>query len=471
MKRVLTLLVIVAMVLGVVTTGAARINVTVDGQQQSFDPAPVNISGRVLVPMRALFETLGADVDWDNNTRTAIGVRDGVTVRIPIGSTRPTVDGKIITIDVPAEIVEGRTFIPLRFVGEALGDGVDWDGATRTVIVTRKGSPKDPKPAGGDLVVHFLDVGQGDSILLQSPAGKVILVDAGPRSAGEKIVSYLKQAGITSIDIFVATHAHEDHIGGFQAVADAFAIKKVYDAGYPHTTKTYEDMLTTIDQKDIGFEIARAGGEISIDPALDITILHPGELVDDVNNNSIVLKLTYNDISFMLTGDAEDKAEFQMLLQSSTKLDSDILKIGHHGSRTSTSDGFLTAVSPGVAVIQLGVGNSYGHPHPETLDKLTRAGVKIYRTDIAGDIVVTSDGTAYQISGIPYTHLVAPEPVFPPLEGEIIVSKYVGSLKSDKYHYRGCRYAESILPANLVGFADQAEANAAGYLPCGVCKP
>ena len=467
MRRFVPVLLVLALVVSMAMPVAAQddISVIIDGQQQSFDPAPTIVNGRTLVPMRAFFEALGADVDWEDETRTAIGKRGDVEVRIPIGSTNPTINGVVHPIDVAAAIFDGRTFIPARFVSEALGDDVGWDGETRTVIVTSKGGTvptPEPEPEKEDLVVHFIDVGQGDSILIQSPAGKVILVDAGTRSAGEKVVSYLKKAGISSIDIFVATHAHEDHIGGFQAVAEAFEIGEVFDVGYPHTTKTYERMLNTIDQKDIGYNIARAGDRINVDPALDIAILHPAQLIDDVNNNSIVLKVSYGDIDIMLTGDAEAQAEAEMIARSKGELDAEVLKVGHHGSRTSTTDTFLAAVSPEVAVIMCGIGNTYGHPHQEALASLSSAGVKIYRTDLAGDIIIKSDGRSYQVSGSPYIH--TPEP-------GATAGKYVGSTLSDKYHILTCRYAGEILPENRIWFADKTEAQAAGYVPCGVCRP
>jgi beta-lactamase superfamily II metal-dependent hydrolase len=478
-RRFVPVLLVVALVVSMAMPVAAQddISVIIDGQQQSFDPAPTIVNGRTLVPMRAFFEALGADVEWEDETRTAIGKRGDIEVRIPIDSMNPTVNGVTNPIDVAARIIESRTFIPARFVSEALGDDVGWDPETRTVIVTSKGETV-PTPGSDpereDLVVHFIDVGQGDSILVEGPTGKVMLVDAGTRSAGEKVVSYLKQAGISSIDIFVATHAHEDHIGGFAAVADAFSIGEVYDTGYSHTTQTYERMLTIIDEKDIGFNLAHVGNRINLDSNLDIPILHPGELLDDVNNNSIVLKLTHGQVSFILTGDAEAEAEQLILNRGKSTLNSDILKVGHHGSRTSTSDAFLTAVSPEIAVIMCGEGNSYGHPHRETLDKLTRTGVEIYRTDIAGDIVVTSDGVSYEVTGSPYDHTTAPAPEpdpEPQPEPGATTGAYVGSTQSDKYHNPNCRYAESIAPENEIWFADKAEAEAAGYIPCGVCNP
>lgn len=247
-----------------------------------------------------------------------------------------------------------------------------------------------------DLEVHFIDVGQGDSILVITPNDKVMLIDTGEKSAEEKIINYLKSLGINSIDKFVVTHPHSDHMGGAQAIFNNFEVKKVYDSGFPHTTKTYEEFLKTIDRKNIDFEIAQRGNKINLDNDLVIDILHPESIMGDPNNNSIVLKMTYDSVSFIFTGDAEHEAE-EMILDYSRDLKSQILKLGHHGSDTSTSQEFLNAINPDVAVIQVGEGNKYGHPIDEVLERLANKGVEIYRNDLQGDIIVSSDGKSYSI--------------------------------------------------------------------------
>lgn len=427
---------------------------------------PIIQEGRTLVPMRAFFEALGASVTWESETQTAVGSRDETTVRIPINSTRPTVNGRTVAIDVPAQIIQSRTYIPLRFVGEALGDNVVWDGATKTISITKKDGVPKPAPSLNDLVVHFIDVGQGDAILVQAPSGATMLVDGGPRTAGQKIVSYLKQAGVSSIDIVVATHPHEDHLGGLLDVLNNFTVKRVFDPGYPHTTLTYQKFLEAIDTKNIGFTIAQRGNKINLSPELDITILHPGSTMASINNNSIVLKIKYGKVDYLLTGDAETEAENVMLENSRQLLPSQILKVGHHGSRTSTDIAFLRAVNPEVAVIMVGAGNSYGHPYSETLQKISNAGVDIYRTDIHGDIVITSNGQSYSINNSPYPYKPTPSAPSEPITGA-----FVGSIKSDKYHYASCRYAKSINTENKIWFKAVQDAKSKGYVPCGVCNP
>ena len=243
----------------------------------------------------------------------------------------------------------------------------------------------------------------------------------------------------------------------------------VQTCALPISTKTYEDFLRLIDEINIGFEIAHAFNSINIDPSVKITILHPGTTMADINNNSVVFKLQHTHVGFMLTGDAEAEAEkYLMERTDSATLQSTVLKVGHHGSRTSTTDTFLSRVSPSKAVIMAGQGNTYGHPHPETITKLTRAGIEIYRTDLQGNIIVTSDGSGVKVTTSKGS--VIQEPV-PTPEPSATLGTYVGSIKSDKYHYPTCRHATTINQENEIWFDSKSEAQAAGYVPCGACKP
>lgn len=253
-----------------------------------------------------------------------------------------------------------------------------------------------------ELEVHFIDVGQGDSILIRTPEEKVILIDAGVRSAGQVVVDYLAAAGITSIDIIVGTHPHADHIGGLIQVMEELPVGKVIDSGKVHNTLTYQDYLAVIEEKKIPFFEGRAGQEIELDSHVNIKILHPGSDLDSycLNNASIVIKLLYGTVGFLFTGDAEKEAEKEILERDYDLSLVNILKVGHHGSRTSTSPSFLDALSPEAAVIFAGQDNPYGHPHSEVIDRLTDAAADVYRTDIHGTIVVTTCGYLYRIETI-----------------------------------------------------------------------
>ncbi|WP_292462354.1 MBL fold metallo-hydrolase [Methanolobus sp.] len=245
------------------------------------------------------------------------------------------------------------------------------------------------------LTVHFIDVGQGDSILIQIK-DKNMLIDAGEQKAGNTVVNYLKDNGVTELDVIVATHAHADHIGGMVTVLNNFKVKKFVDSGNPHTTKTYENMLIAIDEKDIPFSLAEAGQTIELDPSLAIEILNPEKPTGKLNDDSVVLKLTYGDLSFLFTGDTEIDAE-KRILASGIDIESQILKVAHHGSKSSTSIEFLEKVNPAASIIMVGTDNRYGHPTEEVIARLRGLGSDIYRTDIEGHIVVKTDGKEYTV--------------------------------------------------------------------------
>lgn len=318
----------------------------------------------------------------------------------------------------------------------------------------------------GEVLVHFIDVGQGDSILIQTPEQN-ILIDAGERTAGESVVEYLRNLNVTYLNIVISTHPHSDHIGGLINVINNITTGEVIDPAVPHTTQTYEDYLVLIDQKNIKFTEGKAGMSRDLGGGALMQIIHPSSpSVSDLNNASIVVRLTFGDISFVFSGDAENEAENEILLRD-YDLSATVLKVGHHGSRTSTSDSYLSAVSPKVAVISCGKDNTYGHPHEETLKLLKDSGIDVYRTDTNGTIVIKTDGQSLDID----TQYVPVDNETDDQEEIVPDVKYVGSIKSDKYHYPTCTYAKRILEENQIWFESIEETEAAGYKPCGVCKP
>ena len=338
--------------------------------------------------------------------------------------------------------------------------------------------------ASENLTVHFIDVGQGDSELLQF-AGKNVLIDAGDQDSGPRVTSYLRSHGVTSLDLVVATHPHSDHIGGLLTVLNDFTVGQVLDSGQTHTTQTFENYLNLIDQKNIPFSTAERGQTIDLDPSLRIEVLSPPAtlFVGDLNQNSVVLRVTYNKVSFLLAGDAGFQAEDSMA--AGYDLKSTVLKVGHHGSSSSTGTSFLSKVRPEVAVIEVGAGNAYGHPTSKTLSALQNTGTKVYRTDLDGNIVVTTDGQSYSVStgkqswtttgtapkstasAVAWTDTAAASTT----AASSSQGPFVGSSKSDKYHYTSCSSAKNIKPANLVTFSSSADARAQGYVPCGRCHP
>ena len=255
-----------------------------------------------------------------------------------------------------------------------------------------------PSEKSAYLKVHFIDVGQGDSILIRSPHNKYMLIDAGENSSGDTVVSYLKKEGVEKIDVLVGTHPDGDHIGGMDKVIDSFEISTVYMPRVSKNTKTFGDVLKGLKKKKLKIDKPVAGEYIDFDNAIKVQILAPNsDKYDDTNNYSIVLKVSYGKTSFLLTGDAENVSEEEML-EKGYNLKADVLKVGHHGSRSSTTPKFLSAVSPGYAVISAGKGNKYGHPHKKTLKKLKDGNIELYRTDKDGTVVFNSDGKTLQVS-------------------------------------------------------------------------
>jgi competence protein ComEC len=250
----------------------------------------------------------------------------------------------------------------------------------------------------GDLRAYFLDVGQGDSSLILF-RDKVILIDAGEIDQGDRVVGDLKKLGVTRIDLLVATHPHSDHIGGMQKVLAAFPVGKALDSGMPSSSVLYEHFLETLDKKNIPYVVAEQGQTIDIDPALRILVLSPPKdrIGDDLNTNSIVLRISYGTTSFLYAGDATTAAE-EVMLKNGYPMDAQVLKVGHHGSSSSSSKAFLSRVGPEVAVISLGKDNPYGHPHKETLTLLQAKVPDVYRTDVDGTVLVRSDGASYSVS-------------------------------------------------------------------------
>lgn len=253
------------------------------------------------------------------------------------------------------------------------------------------GSNKTEKTAN-KLLVHFIDVGQGDSILIQVN-DKNLLIDAGPESNKDSLLQYLKSKNIKKLNYVVATHPHEDHIGGMDDIIKSFDIDKFYSPKIQNTTKTYSNMIKALNDKNLKLTVVRP--ELTIDLGKDVTaeFLAPNkDEYKDLNDYSAVLKITYKSNSFLFTGDAETLSEKE-ILSKGYNVKANVLKLGHHGSSSSTSNDFLDKVSPSIVVASLAKGNDYGHPHKETLKKIKDRNLKFYRTDEFGTIVLESDGT------------------------------------------------------------------------------
>ena len=320
---------------------------------------------------------------------------------------------------------------------------------------------KDVSNDTGELKVHFIDVGQGDSILIETPGGQNMLIDAGERDQGEKVVNYIKSQGVDKLHFVVGTHPHSDHIGGLVKVIESIPVEKIYLPRVTHTSRSFENLLEAISNKGLKISTAAAGVKISLADGEASFIAPVGEDYEGLNNYSAVIKLTYGSASFLFTGDAEKLSEKEMLANG-TDLKADVLKVGHHGSVSSTSSNFLQAVSPEYAVIMCGSGNDYGHPHKETLAALS--GLEVYRTDSDGTIIISTDGNNYNITT--GNKIAAQDKVVSNKDNSVY---YIGNKNSKKFHRTDC----ANLPAenNRVYFATCEEAVNQGYTPCGSCNP
>lgn len=261
---------------------------------------------------------------------------------------------------------------------------VSAEAAARTVENAVSGS--------GEMKVHFLDVGQGLAILVQSD-GQNLMYDGGDRETSSFVVSYLKGHGVSTIDYLISSHYDSDHVAGLIGCLNAFDVRNVISSDYVHDSKTYESFVGTVSQKGLTMQHPSVGTEFSFGTG-SFTILAPESISqEDSNNNSVAIKLTNGKNSFIFTGDAESRSEEEMC-RSGIELSCDVLVPGHHGSATATSWDFLQAAVPEYAVISCGSGNSYGHPDKDTMDKLQAMEIQVYRTDLQGTIVAVSDGTA-----------------------------------------------------------------------------
>ena len=315
------------------------------------------------------------------------------------------------------------------------------------------------------LRVDFLNVGQADCALL-STNGHYMVIDGGNNGDADTILSYLEGQGVEKLDAVVGTHPHEDHIGSLDAIINHFDVDAVYMPKIMHTSKTFEDVLDAVANKGLKIKSPSPGDTIDFN-GLEIEVLGPQREYKDFNNNSIVLKVNAGETAFLFTGDAEETAE-KDILQADYDLQADVLKVGHHGSSTSSSQAFLQAVKPKYAIISVGVGNSYHHPEEEALQRLQSIGAEIYRTDLQGNIVCTTDGKniAFNCNSVSGAEVYADAAKNNTPAEEVV---YIANKKSKKFHLESC----ASLPdeENRIYLEDREEAISLGYTPCGTCKP
>lgn len=247
-------------------------------------------------------------------------------------------------------------------------------------------APKD------EMLVHYIDVGQGDSILVQVN-NKNLLIDSGPVANKDDVLSYLDSLGLLSLDYIIATHPHEDHIGNMSSIINKYNIGKFYAPKVEHTTSSFEKMVESLVLKNLKINVIKAGiDSIDLGDGTNVTVFAPiKEEYSNLNNYSPIIKIEYGNNSFLFTGDAEKEVESEVISKN-LNLKSDVLKLGHHGSSTSSCSSFFNKVNPSIAIISLGSNNKYGHPSKETTDLLKNNNTTVYRTDFNKTIVLSSNG-------------------------------------------------------------------------------
>ena len=340
-----------------------------------------------------------------------------------------------------------------------------------SLLLTLTGCPpmdKDAPSVTGNLNVHFIDVGQADCALIECN-GEYILIDGGNVEDSQLVVSYLQRQGVEKLLAVVCSHAHEDHVGGLPGVLAVYPTHHVYAPTKTYSSKCFDDFVYYTDQQGLEITIPEPGDYLSFGGAT-MTILGPTESYADPNNTSIVVRIDYGTTSFLFTGDMETQAENDMIEYWGASYDwnADVLKVGHHGSETSTGYRFLREVMPTYGVISVGKDNSYDHPHEAPLSRLEQAGVTLYRTDELGTVIAASDGSTITFSW----EKGGSGPIVPPgntpsVPGSSNATTYIGNKNSKKLHLPGC----SSLPSesNQVIFDNCDDAIAEGYTPCSKC--
>lgn len=318
-----------------------------------------------------------------------------------------------------------------------------------------------PAPVSGNgLTVHFIDVGQADCILLECD-GEFFIIDGGNVDDGQMVVSYLKQMGVEILSGVVCTHAHEDHVGGLPAVLSVFQADAVYSPVTEYSSKVFRNFVSKTEDQGLSLTVPKPGDTMDLG-STRITVLGPVQDYEDPNDTSIVLKVSYGESDFLFTGDMEITAENDMLDYWEKRVDwnVELLKVGHHGSETSSGYRLLYETMPTYGVISVGTGNSYGHPHEAPMSRLRDAGLLVLRTDELGHVIARTDGS--EITFTWENQSAAPKDAQPaqPI-------RFYGNKKSGTLHAADCKNLPSA--SNRVEFSDYYDALREGYKPCGSC--
>lgn len=439
------------------STEKSAITVSIDDQDIQYTEETgypfIDENCGLLMPFRSTMEAFGCKVSWDAVSNTAVAEKGDITVRIPIGQSFIYKNGEKIINEGMAILKEYRTYLPMKVVLEAFGTMVNWNEAAQTVDVADQKS---------DLIkIHFIDVGQGDSIFIDAGTYE-ILIDGGRNEEGSRVVDYIKPYVDGNLELIVATHGHIDHIGGLDRVIEAFQVNSIIYSDEDIPTASFRDFYNAAKNEPSCNFTGDNDMSLTIGNGATFNILEMGDGYPYPNENSVVSMLTYKDIDVLFMGDLETTVEIEHLDKFK---DVDVLKVGHHGSRTASSQEFLEVVRPEVSIISAGRNNEFLQPNADVLSRLTDLESIIYGTFRSGDIIMTTDGSTYNFNtDIRLTLKDAGA-------GTVIDKEtaYIGNIRTKKFHTLTCVAGSKISDRNVTYFKTKEEAMTQGYEPCKLC--
>lgn len=351
------------------------------------------------------------------------------------------------------------------------GEGCSGSGLFVDTSVTGRNNRGDGEITGtdGELEVHFIDVGQGDAILIRE-GSHAMLIDAGENNQGSAVAEYLESRKVAKLDYVIGTHPDSDHIGGLDVVLEAYSCERVIMPGIASDTKTYDDVIKALKDKGLSVTEPVVGDTYSLGEA-SFTVIAPNrDYGDNINNWSVGIILTYGENRFLFTGDAEETAE-KDIVSNGIDISADVYKAAHHGSKTGSGEALLDAVHPAYSVISCGEYNDYGHPGARTLNSFRSRGIEVFRTDEQGTVVAVSNGTSIVWNMSPDDSWKSGEPKGSSQKNSVGI-RYILNTNTKKYHLPDCRHAEDIKKENREDTtATKSQLEKQGYMPCGVCKP
>lgn len=364
------------------------VNLLISGEKALTEP--YIHEGDIMLPARELSEKLGFEVLWDEKSRCASFFKDGALLTIDTKNNMVLKNSTELLQKSSVEFKDGRIFLPLNTVSEGFDCSALYSSKTKTVSIKQ-----------GDLsTFHFLYAGQADCVFIELPDNRCMLVDSGTAAFSETLVSYIEALGYTHIDYVVATHPHADHIGSMPEILERFSVGKFFLPNIVHTTMNFEKMLDALLKNGCECVFLSRGMKVFDGDASCLALAPSGDSEKSyakMNDYSIVLRIDIEKVSFLLSADAEAVSEFEMI-NSGVNLNADILKVGHHGSSTSSTESYISLITPEAGIISVGKNNKYGFPSDEVVSRLKYYGADIYRTDLDGNIKVVTDGYIYTIS-------------------------------------------------------------------------